>query len=181
MTIQDKYNGLRDKIKNGAILLVRGSSALSRTIQWADNAYFNHSALIFLAGERLMVLDANAQGVQPEFLSERINQYVDFCILNPLVDEKTVNNAVNLAIDKDLQRRFKYDFKLLPKVLVAKKLNLPINHNLETNRSICSVFTGYHYGMLIGEYNWVNESLKKDYFTPQDHLRFISDKWQRLG
>jgi hypothetical protein len=177
----NKYNELRPLIRHGAVALFRGTSALSRTIQWADDAYFNHSALVFLAGDRLMVLDANALGVAPEFLSERIAQYEDFCILNPLVDQPTVNNAVNLAIDKDLQRRFKYDFNLLPKVLLKRKLGLKVNHSLETNRSICSVFTGYHYGMLIGEYNWVNQALKANFFTPQDHLRFISNKWEKIG
>ena len=55
----NKYNELRPLIRHGAVALFRGTSALSRTIQWADDAYFNHSALVFLAGDRLMVLDAN--------------------------------------------------------------------------------------------------------------------------
>jgi hypothetical protein len=181
MNTIDKYNELRPKIKNGAVALFRGHHALAKTIQWTDKAYYNHSALVFDAGGRLMVLDANAPGVAPEFLSERVSQYDDFCIINPLIDERTINNGVNLAIAKDLQLRFKYDFALLPKVLIAKKLGLPISHSLETNRSICSVFTGYHYGMLIGEYNWVNQALKADFFTPQDHLRYLSDKWEVLG
>lgn len=179
MTIIERYNTIREQIPQGSILLVRGSSALSKTIQWADDAYYNHSALVFKANDRLMVLDSNAPGVRPEFASQRISEYVDFAFLVPIgYDSRTLNNAVDLAIDKDLQRNFKYDFALLPKVLVKKKLGLPIKHNLDTGRSICSVFTGYHYGLLLGEYNWVNQSLKANFFTPQDHIRFLSPKWK---
>ena len=179
MNIIDRYNSIRDEVPSGSILLVRGSSALSKTIQWADNAYYNHSALVFKANDRLMVLDSNALGVRPEFCSQRISEYKDFCFLVPIgYDNRSLNNAVDFAISKDLQKDFKYDYALLPKVLLAKKIGLPINHNLDTSRSICSVFTGYHYGMLLGEYKWVNEAMRKDYFTPQDHIRFISDRWK---
>jgi hypothetical protein len=176
-----RYEAIRPKIKNGAILLVRGSKALAKTIQWADDAYFNHSALIFDANGRHMVLDSNALGVRPDFLSQRISEYVDFVILNPIgYDQKQLDRAVDLAICKDLQLDIKYDFALLPKVLVARKLGRKINHDLDSNRSICSVFTGYHYAKLLGEYSWVNEALKKNYFTPQDHMRFINNKWEVL-
>ena len=180
MNLEAKYERLRPKIKNGAIALFRGSSALSKTIQWADDAYYNHSGLIFDAGGRLMILDSNAPGVRPEFLSERIEQYVDFCILNPTYSSQTLNNAVNMAIDKDRARNFKYDFMLLPKVLVQKKLGKKVNHNLDSNRTICSVFTGYHYAMFLGEYTWVNQALKENFITPEDHLRYISKNWEIL-
>jgi hypothetical protein len=174
-----RYDSIRSQIPNGSILLVRGASALSKTIQWADNAYYNHSALVFTAGDRLMVLDSNEGGVKPEFASVRIGEYVDFCFLVPVgYDTKQVNNAVSFAIDKDVERNFKYDFALLPKVLMAKKLKLPIKHDLETRRSICSVFTGFHYAKLLGEFGWVKQAIDKGYLTPQDHIRFINDKWK---
>ena len=181
MTILERYQAIRPKIRNGAVLLVRGNSTLSRTIQWADDAYFNHSALIFEAGGRLMVLDANAPGVQPEFLETRISQYVDFMVLNPVgYDIGTLNRAVDLAIRKDIQKNYKYDFMLLPKVLGQRKMGIKVNHNLDSNRTICSVFTGYHYGLLLGEYNWVSLALKNNFITPEDHLRVLSDRWEKL-
>jgi hypothetical protein len=125
-----------------------------------------------------MVLDSNAPGVRPDFLSQRLSEYVDYCFLVPNgFDQEHVKKAVNLAIDKDLSRNFKYDFKLLPKVLVARKLGMKINHNLESNRSICSVFTGYHYAKLLGESKWVAEAERKNFFTPEDHLRCMNPRW----
>lgn len=183
MRITDKYEALRALITNGSVILFRGSSALSRTIQWADNAYYNHSGLVFAVGERLMILDSNAQGVRPEFLSERIKQYVDFCIIKPIdFPMWTINEAVEKAINKDASRNFKYDFLLLPKVLVSKKIYLPINHSLiNSRRTICSVFTGFHYAIEIGFEPWTTKCIEQGYFTPQDHLRYINDKMKVIG
>lgn len=177
----ERYESIRDQLVPGSIGLVRGNSRLSKTIQWADDAHNNHSFLVFgsQTKERLMCLDANAPGVQPDFLSQRIGEYEDFTFLVPIgFSNEDLENAVNKAIAKDLQLNFKYDVWLLPKILTAKKLGFKVKHNLDTNRTICSVFTAYHYGGFLGETNWVNETKRKNYFTPEDHIRFLSPKWK---
>lgn len=178
----EKYKNIRANISSGSIALFRGSSALSKTIQWADSAYYNHSALVLDFGGRLMVLDANASGVKPDFLSVRISEYVDFDILKPVgFNQQFIDEAVNKAIDKDLAKDYKYDFALLPKILVNKKLGLPVNHRIvDTNKTICSVFTGFHYASFLNYYPYINIVIDKGYITPQDHIRHNNGQFKIL-
>src|ERR1051326_7184060 len=112
MTIQEKYEMARPTLKNGDIVLFRGKYLLAKLIQFFDSAYYNHAGIVLKVEERFLILDSCRTGVKPDFLSERMNQYADFCILSPV----RTDAEINFALDKALERgdgRIKYDFIML--------------------------------------------------------------------
>lgn len=184
MDIQIDYWLSRHSIPNGSIVLFRGASALSKTIQWADNAYFNHSELVFWAGPRLMCIGANANGVNPRFLSNVIDEYKDFEVLIPnpkYFSTDQVQQAVDSVLDYTEKDRMEYDYFLLPRILVYKKLHLPVKREIPQGKTICSMFTAYHYGKRLGVPEWSGYVEKHNFFTPQDHLRIKTDKFVKIN
>src|ERR1019366_9951821 len=101
MDIQSKYNSLRPQINNGDIILTRGKSILARLIQWSDKAYFNHALVVFAVGDRLLCIQAMAQGVVPYFLSQEILSNEDFCILSPKFPQAHKDECVNAFFVKE--------------------------------------------------------------------------------
>jgi hypothetical protein len=173
-TAIQKYERLRDQIVHGSIVLFGGTGILGTIIRWADdNASVNHSALVMKEGNRLLCLDANAEGVDPGFLSTRIAQYNSFRVLVPQgLNEKFLNHAVSKTIDRAEQKLIKYDFTLLPRILVNKKLGIEVKRMLPADRMICSVFTGLHYAQNLGALDYIRVAREQGYFTPEDHIRY---------
>ena len=165
MDIQAKYQQARPYIKNGDIVLMRGSHLLAQTIQYFDSAYYNHIGVIFQSEEHFFIMDSTRKGVAPDFLSERIKGYADFCILSPKRTPEEINAALKQVFERgDIGT--KYDFLLLPRIAIYKKLGLDIKKWGSDKRDICSEFTRYYT-------NDLNINCYKDiqFITPQDFLR----------
>lgn len=174
------YYEKRSQIPNGSIVLCHGRSLLSKTIQWADSSYWNHSELVYWAGNRLMCIGANVDGVNPHFLSNVIEDYADFKIIYPnpsFFNQRQIDTAVEYTLDYTEKNRMEYDYFLLPRVLLARKLRLPVKRGIPYGKTICSMFTGFHYAKRIGVEEWVNHASKENFFTPQDHDRIKTDKF----
>ena len=172
--ITDKYSRLRSSINNGDILLIRGNSFLAKSIQFGDdNAYFNHALVVFKIGDRLLCIQAMAQGVIPAFLSTEILANADFTILRPQVSQDIIDNAVNSVFDK-AESGIKYNKLLLVKILAQRKLGININMKYDDLKTICSVFAGITYGGYVGLSCYKAIFVKQGYFlTPQDIIRYL--------
>lgn len=171
-----KYNNLRNEIRNGDIALFRGDSMLSKSIQYCDSAYYNHSGLILRLGSRLLVLDSNGDGVHPDFLSIRMDEYVDFCIIriNNGFSQTEIDSCVNRVIDRAESHQIKYEFSLLPKIAVARKLGIKMKFKDKENRDICSMFTGDRYlNQSAGIKCMAKAKAEQGWITPADQIRYL--------
>jgi len=81
------YQSYRDKIKDADLLLWRGHGTVARAIQLFGQ-YHNHASLIFefykFDTRRIMLFEALFNGVEPEFLSARLDRYSGRCWWYPL-------------------------------------------------------------------------------------------------
>lgn len=137
-SIEKKYNAARPFIQNGDLILFHGEKILASTIQKLDNCYYNHIGVVIESNSRLLIIDSNAGGVNPDFLSDRIKEYSDFCIISPSAwTPEQIETALSLFIDRAGQQHIKYDFKLLLKIALYRKLGWKIKR-VNNDRDICS-------------------------------------------
>jgi len=165
MNIKEKYQQARPYISNGDVVLFRGKHLLAKLIQYFDDAYYNHIGVVFESENHFFILDSNRKGVAPDFLSERINGYADFCILSPKRSPEEINKALDVAFDRG-DVGTKYDFLLLPRIAIQKKFGFDIKKWGSQDRDICSEFTRFYT-------NALNLKCYKDIplITPQDFIR----------
>lgn len=165
MTIKEKYQAARPYISNGDIVLFRGKRLLAKLIQYFDDAYYNHAGVVFESENHFFIIDSNRNGVEPDFLSERINGYVDFCILSPKRLSEEREKALSIAFDRG-DVGTKYDFLMLPRIAIQKKLKLDLKKLGRGDRDICSEFVRFYT-------NALNIACYKDIplITPQDFIR----------
>jgi hypothetical protein len=171
-----KYNSVRNELRNGDVALFRGDSILSKSIQYCDNAYYNHSGLVIKLGSRLMVLDSNGDGVHPDFLSIRMDEYVDFCIvrISNGFSQTEIDSCVNRVIDRAESHQIKYEYSLLPKIALARKVGMKMKFRDKENRDIYSMFTGDRYlSQSAGIKCMQRAKSEQGWITPQDQLRYL--------
>ena len=98
----EKYNKLRSEIKNGDLLLYRGTSFLAKGIQYFDKAYYNHIGVVWMPEDldRILTLDMWSDGLTCIPVSRRMAGYKDFCILRPKVSELKTKTAISIAIEE---------------------------------------------------------------------------------
>ena len=170
MNIQDKYNALRSSIQNGDIILTRGKSILALLIQWSDKAYFNHALVVFRVGDRLLCIQAMAQGVVPYFLSQEILDNADFCLIKPLFPQAHLDECVDAFFTKT-QNGEKYNKFALLKILLAEKLGIKSKEDF-SQRDICSTAALWNYGSTLPLTCYFPEKIGRNYITPMDAIRF---------
>lgn len=173
--IFEKYKRLRPLIKDGDLILFHGTGFIAKIIQSCDRSYYNHIGVVFEKCGALYILDANANGVQADRLSKRIEKYKDgnFTIIKPL---KT-NDEIQLELTKLLKRSdekwIKYDFYNGIKELLNRKFNWNLKINFDENHDICSDFVSqYQYNL--GLYNEHYKSIRICF--PQDTIRYLTDQ-----
>lgn len=143
MNIKEKYKQARPFIKNGDIVLFRGKHLLARLIQYFDSAYYNHAGVVVKFNDRFLILDSVRKGVKPDFLSERMNEYQDFCVLSPIRTDTEINKALDMAFDRG-DSKTRYDFLLLPRIAILKKLKIDFTGWGSDGRDTCSEFAKYY-------------------------------------
>lgn len=81
--MSSKYSEIRDKIRDGDLLLWRGNGLVARGIQTLGHQYHNHASFAFVFNKhytkRVMLFEALVHGIEPEFLSARVNSYNGRC------------------------------------------------------------------------------------------------------
>ena len=188
MKATEKYNRIRNEIKNGDIILFRGSSLLSRTIQWGDSidgkkAYYNHAGIAIKLGSRLLVVDSNAPGIHLDFLSIRMAEYIDFCVvrINNGFSQLEIDSCLNRVLDRVESSQIKYEFSLLPKIAISRKFGIRLKFNDKENRDICSMFCNQRFLSQCAGIKCMRDTLSKyDYLTPQDTLRYADGELKVL-
>lgn len=162
-----KYIDHRDEIKNGDLLIYKGTSILSKAIQYFDKAYYNHIGVAWIPENsgRILTLDMWSQGLACIPLSRRMSGYSDFCILRPKVTALQSIEAIKTSLGMWDGREVKYDFGMLLRVAISKKIKIDISSS-KKNRFICSEFAQYYTSVLgITTYDEI------DMITPQDFIR----------
>lgn len=176
------YETVRSQINNGDLMLFRGDTLLGKIIRNLDGAYYNHIGLVFAANGRLMILDSNAPGVEPEFLSTRLQKYDEFCIVRPSSAKWTtdqINTAVTNVMDRAAAKHIKYDFSLLLEIAIQRKTgeDLPMNND---NRDICSEFA-YRYCQQLNPAMICYTKVQTNYITPWDFIIYSDrDEFQTM-
>lgn len=193
-TIQEKYDLYRPVAKDGDILLWHGNKIMARTIRFFDTnyinragekvkdpAYYTHSSIAMWGrGNRLQNADSWSRGVTVLPMSDRINFYLDFCVLRPkleLIDPLNtgvIERGIEFIMDK-WQAHVKYDYWTLPRVALIKKTGIDITGFGKKSHFICSEFT-QAFCAEIGIKDYENLPI----FTPQDHLRFHAGSLELL-
>ncbi len=180
-TIPQKYLDNRDIIKNGDIILYRGSSLMAKSIQYIDSAYYNHIGVVWKFQEqnkeefRLLTLDMWTNGLSVIPLSKRMRGYDDFCILRPKIKcDEVKSYAVNESL-KMWEDGVKYDFMLLLRVSIIKKTKIDITGLSSRKKFICSEFA-QNYCKLLGIDTYKDIEL----ITPEDFIRHIDNNFELI-
>jgi len=78
-----KYQKIRGQIRDGDLLLWRGNGLVAKGIQRLGHQYHNHASFAFVFDKhytkRVMLFEALAHGVEPEFLSARLERHDGRC------------------------------------------------------------------------------------------------------
>lgn len=170
-----KYETVRNEIKDGDIILYRGSSLLARAIQYFDGAHYNHAGVAKWVGNRLFTIDMWNYGIEFTTVSRRMRYYDEFCILRPkLKDGRDIDAALNYLMNK-IDLNTQYDYFLLPRIALYKKTGINLACLGENRRFICSELVQYYTNELkIRCYS------KIDLITPQDFIRSIDTDQMRV-
>ncbi len=174
MDIKEKYSKFRPYLKNGDIMLIRGNSFISKSIQYFDKSYYNHALLVYDDGERLFAIQAGpSDGVAPAYLSEVIRENTDFCILRPKYEQSVIDKHTSTAMDKS-EDGIKYNKMMILQVLLKRKFGWNVKKlGDNSNEDICSMFTGIRYGKLFPLTCFTESAGYKEnnFLTPQDLMR----------
>jgi hypothetical protein len=180
MTALAKYHHLRSQIKAGDIVLFRSNKLIpSRCIQWLDKAYYNHAGIVFEAEGRLFILDSNAPGVHPDFLSLRLKEYADFCIIRPLFNEEKVHQSLQQTFKK-ADKGIRYDYGLLVQIALYRLSGTKENFHSK-NHFICSEFVRKYTNYLQPAPNcYTKPAMPTTFITPWDLLIYADKNFEVL-
>ena len=165
--ILDKYKANRAILRTGDIILFRGSDLIDKVIQLADHAYYNHVGIIWKVGERFLICDATAgRGINIDWLSTRMKQEEDFCIIR--VDK--IQAKIDWAVSKALllsDESWGYNYLFIIQIAIKKLIGIDFKGLSDKKALICSMFVREYFKWLkIEEYN--TDTL----CSPQDILRY---------
>ena len=179
--IEKKYREVRSYINNGDIVLFHGKKLLAKTIQYFDDAYYNHTAIVSQDfNGRLWVVDSNANGVDGGLLSHRLKKYTDFAVIRPIgYTQGNIDLSLKLLLG-EVDKGIRYDFSLLPRIAIYRKLGWDIKKLGRGNKDICSEFTGRRYMKYFRGNPYTKELTNQEWLTPEDHIRYISPKFKLL-
>lgn len=148
-----KYSEIRDLIRDGDILLLRGNYLSSRLFERATHSAYSHATIALWWGDRLMLLEAEAAGVQAVPLSMAIGTYEGRCDWYPLRRDAVPEILERLP---DVIARAKaylgipYGYWNLTKKLLKRALGLRLHETKPEEGMFCSQFVAeaFKYGGL---------------------------------
>lgn len=173
-TATAKYAECRPHIKNGDMILYRGTSILARGIQYVDKAYYNHIGVVWEPEktDRKLTVDMWSDGVHCCPLSRRMAGYMDFCVMRPNVSPDKIDLALRTILNEWDGRDIKYDSLLVLRVALIKKTGIDITGLGDRKKFICSELVQFYVDLLdIGTFS------KIELITPQDFIRNSDDNF----
>ncbi len=168
-----KYLDHRDDIKSGDIVLYRGNGIISNLIHYIDDAYYTHVGVIWKVEDpdskeyRLLTMDMWTNGLVLVPLSERLSNYEDFCIIRPEVSSDMIEVAIFNSL-KLWEGKTRYDYLLLLRISIIKKLRIDLVGYGKLTKYICSEFVD-KYCKMLGIHTFDNINL----ITPEDFRRYF--------
>lgn len=138
-----KYAEIRDQIKDGDLLLLRGYYASSRLFEKLTNAAYSHATIAIWWHDRLMLLQAEAVGVQAIPLSIAIGTYEGRCDWYPL--RRDTVPEINTKLPAVLARAkaytgLPYGYRNLFKKIFKKILGIHLHDTPPEAGMFCSQF-----------------------------------------
>jgi hypothetical protein len=146
MNIEEKYQTIRPSIKDGDLVLFRGTKLLAKIIQNCDKAYFNHIGIVMETHGALLIVDSQAEGVVADRLSKRIKDYKngDFCVI--LSIEKVLDAELDRIMERQDKKDILYDYGNGFKELMNRKFGWNLKIKANEDKDICSDFV-YEYAL----------------------------------
>ena len=141
MTIKERYFKGRHLIKNGDFIFFSGTGLIASVIKDADQSPISHVGRVIELYGRLLIIDSNALGNHPEWLSSRIEGYSpnsDISIIRSNKNGEVISGNVASFINRSDDERTKYDFKNGIRELINRKFNLDFKISLDKSHNICS-------------------------------------------
>ena len=173
----EKYTKLREEIKNGDLILYRGSSIMAKGILYFDKAYYNHIGVVWRPQgvDRVLTLDMWTEGLDCVPVSRRMEGYKDFCILRPKVSNLKIESAIAESLEEWDGRNIKYDNSLILRIALIKKTGIDISGLGKKGNFICSEFAQYYCDLLgLKTYSMIN------LITPEDFRRYIDENFELI-
>jgi hypothetical protein len=138
-----KYDDIRERIRDGDILLLRGYYTSSRLFERLTHAAYSHATIALWWGDRLMLLQAEAHGVEAVPLSVAIGTYEGRCDWYPL--RREANAEIAAKLPGVIQRckayiGLPYGYKNLFKKLFKRLLGIHLYETSPTDGMFCSQF-----------------------------------------
>lgn len=136
----------------------------------------NHIGVIIEKHGALFIVDSNADGVQADRLSKRIEKYKrggDFTIIKPTVKREFVDLEMRRLLNRSDEKWIKYDFYNGIKELLNRRFGFKLKITLNDNRDICSDFVSRY----ACDLDLVNQKFKdKTIVFPEDYIRYMNNE-----
>lgn len=175
-TISEKYKRVRGQIKDGDFIVFSGTGIVASVIREADSDSFaSHIGRVVKLKNRFLIVDSNARGNKPEWLSTRIEEYYknsDFIIIRSNLDEDIIQSNVVDFINESDDARTKYDFTNGIKELLNRAFGFKLKIKLRGKYNICSQSVRKSFQAL--DMCTLQFTLLSIAF-PQDYIRFRND------
>ncbi|MCP5106307.1 MAG: hypothetical protein GY950_23175 [bacterium] len=145
------YKGVRNEVKNGDILMYKGTSLISKIIRKFTHSEYSHAGIAVWWNDRLMVMEAVGKGVVVTPLSRNIRHYkgnVEWFAFEGEIEDNTRRDIVTTA-QKELGKN--YDtwkiFWFGVKIFFKFNMNVPENpdKSIPASRFFCSQFVAWIY------------------------------------
>jgi uncharacterized protein YycO len=163
-----KYDQIRAAIKDGDILLYKGSGFFSDLIKRFTKSEYSHAGVVSWWHNRLMVLEAVGRGVVATPISENISKYhgeVIWCVYRVGIPYDT---RISMLYWAQLQLGKEYsEWKLVKfglKILFKRKLDQDDRWR-KSNKLFCSQYVSQMYN--VGGLD-LKENLSDEFTSPDD-------------
>jgi len=176
MTREYYEKHVRPNVKTGDLMLFRGKSLLAKTIQYFDDAKWNHIGVVFRTAGRFFIVDSNRRGVHPEFLSERCMDNVEVAVIRPRTAFHQEKQKAMCKLMSEADAGIKYDFSLLARIAIARKTGVDLAALGNEKKDICSEFAR-RYALKVGMTHYDN---RPNWITPQDFVRMHNSQAAEL-
>lgn len=175
-TINEKYQRVRGQINDGDFIIFSGTGFVASVIREADDdSYASHIGRVVKLRNRYLIVDSNARGNHPEWLSTRIdsyNKYSDFCVVRSNLSEDIISHDVINFINQSDDERTRYDFTNGIKELLNRSFGFRLKIKLNNRENICSQSVRKSFEALnMGTLQFTLLSIA----FPQDYIRFRNE------
>lgn len=174
-----RYEDFRNEMKDGDVLLFRGTGPMSALIRWKTRSPYSHAGIVAWWNDRLMVLEAVGKGVIARPISYNLKKYhgdIDYFRSTEELDEKTRRRMVSFA-QKQLGKE--YNMKQLIKFAFKLLFGLKLKQS-DDPRSVSRYFCSHYVADIYARHGYDLARKRSDRYTSPELLA-NSDKLEFVG